>query len=360
MLDTTGRLARFARERPGQMRLLCLLPPAPADDELAGVAGRVAAAFAERERETAALIEAAVRRGDIQPVNSRDAAAFLWAAWKGMLTLGPRAERAAPGQDRELRALVETGLRVVVGGLASDRARAADETVRAILESAPARPDEDPVERPLALRKVPALGELREDFPELALWTAEVAAAPGPSPEAVSRRLAAPPTGLPIAAAIGSRGESTPWAYRVFARRLGVDPEAPERAAEAAALNLGGLEAAAGAGLPDDALLIAVAETGVPVLAFDADRLDGDLWLRPASEGERLGSAGPRVSAGRPLIADRARALAVPFGPADPAAAVTAATERMTFVAVQVKGVPDVSVEEAMWTVVEILRGANG
>jgi TetR/AcrR family transcriptional regulator len=359
VLDTTGHLARFARERPGQMRLLCLLPPAAAQDELAEVAGRVSAVLAERERETAALIEAAVRRGDVQPLNARDAAAFLWAAWKGMLTLGPRAERAAPGQDRELRALVETGLRVVVGGLASDRARASDETVRAILEGAPARPDEDPLERPLALRRVPAIGELRDDFPELALWTAEVATAPGPSPEAVVRRLAAPRTSLPIASAIGSRGESTPWAYRVFARRLGVDPEAPERAAEAAALHLGRLDAAAATGLPDDALLIAVAETGVPVLAFDADRLDGELWLRPAVDGERLGSAGLPVTAGRPLIADRTRALAVPFGSSDPGAAVTGGTERMAFAAVQVKGVPDVSMEEALWTVVEIIRGSG-
>jgi TetR/AcrR family transcriptional regulator len=359
VLDTTGRLARFARERPGQMRLLCLLPPAAAHDELTELAARVSTVLAERERETAALIEAAVRQGDIQPVNSRDAAAFLWAAWKGMLTLGPRAERAAPGHDRELRALVETGLRVVVGGLASERARASDATVRAILESAPARADEDPAERPLALRRVPAVGELRDDFPELALWTAEVAAAPGPSPEAVSRRLGAPSTALPISEAIGSRGESTPWAYRVFARRLGVDPDSPERLADAAALHLGRVDAAAGTGLPGDALLIAVAETGVPVVAFDADRLDGELWLRPALAGERLGSAGPPVSLGRPLIADRTRALAVPFGASDPAAAVTAATERMAFAAVQVKGVPDVSVEEALWTIVEIIRGSG-
>ena len=34
-------------------------------------------------------------------------------------------------------------------------------------------------------------------------------------------------------------------------------------------------------------------------------------------------------------------------------------TERTTFVALQVKGVPDVGVEEALWTVVEISRAAR-
>jgi hypothetical protein len=51
--------------------------------------------------------------------------------------------------------------------------------------------------------------------------------------------------------------------------------------------------------------------------------------------------------------------LAAPFGPADAAAAVMEETERVTFVALQVKGVPDVGVEEALWTVVEIAQAAR-
>src|SRR3954454_13502271 len=141
-LDVAGRLARFARERPGQMRLLCLIESATgpaAHEELTEVSRRVTKSMADRERRTAALIEVAIRRGQVRPIDPRDAAAFLWSAWKGMLTLGPRAERAAPGRDRELRALLEAGLRIVVGGLASDEAREHDETVRALLESTPAR-----------------------------------------------------------------------------------------------------------------------------------------------------------------------------------------------------------------------------
>jgi DNA/RNA-binding domain of Phe-tRNA-synthetase-like protein len=156
--------------------------------------------------------------------------------------------------------------------------------------------------------------------------------------------------------AIGTRSESTPWAYRVFARRLGIDPDGAETAVEAAALEQHSELHVAGS-LPADAQLIAVAETGVPVLAFDADKLDGELWLRRAIPGERIGDHA--IEPGRPVLADSTRVLAAPFGQTDAAVAVMEQTERMTFVALQVKGVPDVGVEEALWTVVEIARAAR-
>jgi hypothetical protein len=163
-----------------------------------------------------------------------------------------------------------------------------------------------------------------------------------PSPAAVEQRLRDGGERLTGANAIGARSESTPWAYRVFARRVGIDPDAAESP-------LGELGT-----LPADAQRIAFAETGVPVLAFDADRLDGEPWLRRAIPGERIGDH--PVEPGQPVLADRTRVLAAPFGRSDAAAAVTHDTERMTFVALQVKGVPDVGVEEALWTVVEISR----
>jgi DNA/RNA-binding domain of Phe-tRNA-synthetase-like protein len=128
---------------------------------------------------------------------------------------------------------------------------------------------------------------------------------------------------------------------------------------EVAALHQGQGRPATSAGLPDDALLIAVAETGVPVLAFDADQLDGELWLRRARGGERLGDDGHVIAEGRPVLADTTRAVAAPFGAGDTAAAVSPGTDRIALAALQVKGVPDVSVEEALWTVVEILREAE-
>jgi AcrR family transcriptional regulator/DNA/RNA-binding domain of Phe-tRNA-synthetase-like protein len=358
-LDVAGRLARFARERPGQMRLLCLVEPGGPHEELTATSRRVATAMAARERRTAALIEVAIRRGQVRPIDARDAAAFLWSAWKGMLTLGPRAAKATPGRDRELRALLEAGLRIVVGGLASDEAREHDETVRALLESAPTRRDDDTRDpKPLALERAPVANDLRADFPELALWITATAAQPGGSPDPVRRRLHEAGDRVTGADAIGTRSESTPWAYRVFARRVGIDPDEAERAVEAAALQQRTpLAAEATGALPEDAQLIAVAETGVPVLAFDADRLDGELWLRRAAPGERVGDRA--IEPGRPVLADRTRVVAVPFGPDDPETAVGKNTKRMTFVALQVKGVPDVGVEESLWTVVEIARAGN-
>jgi DNA/RNA-binding domain of Phe-tRNA-synthetase-like protein len=245
-----------------------------------------------------------------------------------------------------------------VGGLASDEAREHDETVRALLESTPARDDDDKRDaKPLALARAPVANDLRADFPELALWITEVDATMADSPAPVRRRMDAAGDRVTGADAIGTRSESTPWAYRVFARRLGIDPDEAERAVEAAALQQHRpLATEATGSLPGDAQLIAVAETGVPVLAFDSDRLDGELWLRRAEPGERVGDR--PVEAGRPVLADRTRVVAVPFGPHAPDAAINRQTERMTFVALQVKGVPDVGVEESLWTVVEIARAA--
>lgn len=356
VLDDMGRLARFARERPGEMRVLCLPQPSAPHARLSDVVSRLRKSMAEHERRTAAVLEAARRQGQTPPLPARDAAAFLWSAWKGMLILGPRAERATPGEDRELRLLIEAGLRIVVGGLASDSARRSDETVRSILESAPAPspPSAAQPERPLELRRTAVARDLRDEFPEIGLWTAEVTGGARESPPQVRRRLEGTAHRLTAAAAIGSRGESTPWAYRVFARRLGIDPDESQREVEVAALHQRHREPPLG-GLPDDALLIAVVETGVPLVAFDADELDGELWLRRARTGEALGGGGT-IPEGRPVIADGSGALAAPFGAGTTAAPVTAATTRISLAALQVKGVPDVSVEEALWIVVEILR----
>src|SRR3954452_17684351 len=216
LLDVAGRIARFGRERRGHLRMLVLPQPREAEEALRESLDQVRKAMAAQERRTAALIEAAVRLGDARPLDSRRAAAFLWSSWLGTLVLDQRA-------DRELRAVLEAGLRVVLGGIASDKSRESSELVRALLESA-APPQRAPEKEPSAetLTRAPILGSLRTDFPELALWTAEVTAQPGPSPESVVRRLAEPRSSA--AEAGGARRESTPWAYRVLARQLGTEP----------------------------------------------------------------------------------------------------------------------------------------
>jgi TetR/AcrR family transcriptional regulator len=338
LLELAGRVARFGRERPGHLRMLVLPHPRQAEELLREPLDGVRKAMAAQERRTAALIEAAVRRGDARPLDSRRAAAFLWSAWLGALALGQR-------PDRELRALLEAGLRVVMGGIASETTRESSEVVRALLESSggPARPHADGEPEPEALIRAPVLGTLRADLPELALWTAETAARLGPSPEPVLRRLTE--LGGPSAAeAEGARRESTPWAYRVLARQIGAD--SPPRSTSA--------ESASSAGLPDDALTIATAQTGVPLLAFDAAKLDGGLALRRARAGERLGD--DELDEGRVVMADRGRPLALLLGSRAPHAEVGNRTRRILLAAVQAKGVPTLAVEEALWTAIEILR----
>jgi DNA/RNA-binding domain of Phe-tRNA-synthetase-like protein len=201
------------------------------------------------------------------------------------------------------------------------------------------------------------LGALRSELPELALWTVELAARPAAkSPVAVRRRLEQLARSPGAAGAEGTARESTPWAYRVLLRQLGVDPADARTATERLALRPDENEGLESAGLPEDALAVAAIETGVPLLAFDAAKLHGELALRRARAGEALGPDAPPLPEGRVVIADERSAVAALFGDTTAALMPSAKTKRLTLAAVQAKGVPDLSVEEALWTAIEIMR----
>src|SRR6185312_7771091 len=111
----------------------------------------------------------------------------------------------------------------------------------------------------------------------------------GPSPEALRERLRILSDRFRGAQAVELRRQPVPHAYRVFFRHIGLDPDEHRTPVEALAierLKTGGF---ATRSVLDDALTIAVMETGVPVWALDARRVDGELGLRPARRGERLG-----------------------------------------------------------------------
>ena len=203
--------------------------------------------------------------------------------------------------------------------------------------------------------------DLGEEFPELALRVVTVEAAPGRSPRAVKHRLRILSDRYTGGKAVNLRQEPIPWAYRVFFRQIGIDPDDRRTPAEEAALQrmkLGGFRSA---NVLDDALTIATVETGVAVMALDADRVEGPIGLRLSRAGERLGGGadGRTMSAQQIVIADAARALAVLFGDVADETGVNPPTKRMLLVAVQVKGVPEVSVEEALWTVAEVLASTT-
>jgi DNA/RNA-binding domain of Phe-tRNA-synthetase-like protein len=199
--------------------------------------------------------------------------------------------------------------------------------------------------------------ELAAEFPELGLVHATLSARSGRSPEAVKERLRAMSDRFTGPRAVQVRQQPVPWAYRVFFRQIGIDPDQRHTPAEAVALERMRAGAFASQNLLDDALLIATVETGVPLLAYDAARLDGAPGLRLALAGERLGADGRELRGGEIVVADEARPVAVLFGDTAERCGVHPDTERVLLAAVQVKGVPDVSVEEALWIAAETLAG---
>ena len=164
--------------------------------------------------------------------------------------------------------------------------------------------------------------ELAREFPELGLVHAPVEARPGRSPADVKRRLRALADRYTGGKVIHMRQDPVPWAYRVFARQVGIDPDRDRTPVEAIALERlrqGGLRSE---NLLDDALTIAIAETGVPVTALDADRVDSDLGLRLAAAGESLGPARP-LATRQIVIADSTRPVALVLGEAGEDTGVT-------------------------------------
>ena len=199
---------------------------------------------------------------------------------------------------------------------------------------------------------------LQAEFPALRLVYTAVDAVSGRSPEAVRDRLRTMSNRITGAVAVQLRQEPVPWAYRVFFRHVGIDPD--ERRTPVEQLILDRLQAGGfrSRNLLDDAITIATVETGVPVVAFDAERVEEPLGLRLSYEDELLGEAGRPLSASQIVIADRRQAVAVLFADMDPACGVTPQTQRMLLCAIQVAGVPDIAVEEALWVAAEIVTGA--
>jgi DNA/RNA-binding domain of Phe-tRNA-synthetase-like protein len=198
---------------------------------------------------------------------------------------------------------------------------------------------------------------LRAEFPELGLVYTELPVNPQRSPPPVRARLRTASDRFTGAKAVVLRQQPIPWAYRVFFRHVGIDPDERRTPIEAIALErmrAGGFQSR---NLVDDALLLATLETGVPVLAFDADVIDGEIGLRVSPGGELLGHL--PLSAGQVVVADSSRALAVLFGDTAEGCAVQWESRRMVLAAVRVKGVPEVSVEEALWVAAETVSEGN-
>jgi DNA/RNA-binding domain of Phe-tRNA-synthetase-like protein len=200
--------------------------------------------------------------------------------------------------------------------------------------------------------------ELAEEFPQLGVVHAPLEARPGRSPLEVKDRLRQLANRYTGGRVIHMRQDAVPWAYRVFARQVGLDPDTDRTPVEAIALERlrhGGFKSR---NLVDDALTIAIAETGVPVIALDADKVEGEPGLRLSRPGERLAGVRP-LSARQIVMADDRRPVAIVLGAVAHDAGVAPETTRMILCALRVKGVPAIAVEEALWTTAEVLVGPD-
>jgi len=201
--------------------------------------------------------------------------------------------------------------------------------------------------------------ELADEFPGLRLDWVTIPGHRGRSTPAVARRLRALSSRYRGGSVVAMRTQPVPHAYRAFFRQIGLDPDTDRIPSEQLALD----RLLAGGFLPrervDDALSLALIETGVPVWAIDAARVDaGGLGIRVSAVGDRLGTDDTAflLEPGRLVVADRTHVHATLFGDLAPEHEVSAASERITLFSVGVDGVPAIHVEEALWICLEALE----
>ena len=201
---------------------------------------------------------------------------------------------------------------------------------------------------------------LRAEFGALGLRYTVVDAGTGRSPRELRNRLRHLSDRIYGERVVNLRREPIASAYRVFFRQIGIDPDEFNPPAEAAMLERLRAGRFTSRDLLEDALTVALVETGVSVRAFDGDRVDGKLGLRIAQPGEYL--AGDRVDLpeGAIVVADERRPLGLVFGDTGTAALVARGTARIALCVVRIPGVPDISVEEALWTAGDILTAEAG
>jgi len=191
---------------------------------------------------------------------------------------------------------------------------------------------------------------IASEFPGLGIAWVELEAKPGRSPEAVRQRLRDLSDRTYGAQAIRLRERPIPWAYRVFYRQIGLDPDRTRTPVEELALQRMKGGAFKSRNHLDDALTIAIVETGVALRAFDFEQVAGRLGISLSGPGEELEGRPGELPHGTLVVADEERPLGLLFGATAAGRGVQPHTERILVAAVQVKGVPQIAVEEALWT----------
>lgn len=158
---------------------------------------------------------------------------------------------------------------------------------------------------------------------------------------------------------VAMRTQPIPHAYRTFFRQIGLDPDVNRIPSEMAGLERLLHGHFRSRNLIDDARLIALVETGVPVWAIDADLVDAaGLGIRQTVDGDRLGSSdhAHHLPPGRLAVADPRCVHAMLFDAhVAPGHQAGPRSERIALFTVGVEGVPAIHIEEALWVCVEAL-----
>lgn len=190
---------------------------------------------------------------------------------------------------------------------------------------------------------------LAAEFPGLGIASIVVDSRPGPSPDPVRRRLRDLSDRFYGAHAIHMRERPIPWAYRVFFRQIGLDPDRTRTPVEGLALERLQDGAFRSRGLPRDALAIATIETGVALRAFDGEQVGG-LGIRDTAPGESLPERPGDLAQGTLVIADERGPVGLLFGGGEDWDGIEPRfSRRLTVAAIQVGGVPQIAVDEALW-----------
>jgi len=199
--------------------------------------------------------------------------------------------------------------------------------------------------------------DLAREFPGLRLDWVSASVRRRASPPAVRRMLSLLSNRYRGAGVVAMRTHPIPHAYRSFFRQIGLDPDAtriPSEEVAVARLLHGEFRSS---DLVDDALLIALIETGVPVWALDGDVVaDSGPGIRTTVDGDRLGASqdGSFLRPGTLAVADARCIHAVLFGEIAPGHAVGRRSNKIVLFAIGVPGVPAIHVEEALWVCTEV------
>jgi len=200
---------------------------------------------------------------------------------------------------------------------------------------------------------------LAEEFPGLTIATSTIESQIGKSSPELRERLRSLSDSFTGAKAIAMREKPIPWAYRVFYRHIGLDPDTIRTPIEQLVferIHDGGF---ATQGRVGDALTIATVESGVATSAFNADIVTGSVGLRLSDEGEGMTGRTASLPAGTIVIADEQRVIGVLFGDTAEDCVVPfrrKGTGRVMVAAIGVRGVPDIALEEAVWVAMSALR----